>query len=74
MRIEIKNHQGILGEISNAVSVAGANIDGISSEEKEGQIYVLNLVVTVRDRIHLADIIRKIKAVPNVIKVARKKS
>lgn len=74
LRIEIKNHQGILGEISNAVSVAGANIDGISSEEKEGQIYVLNLVVTVRDRIHLADIIRKIKAVPNVIKVARKKS
>ncbi len=74
LRIEIKNHQGILGEISNAVSVAGANIEGISSEEREGQIYMINLIVTVRDRIHLADIIRKIKAIPNVIKVARKKA
>lgn len=74
LRIEIINSQGILGEISNAVSVAGANIDGISSEEKEGQIYIINLVITVRDRIHLADIMRKVKAVPNVIKVVRKKA
>ncbi len=74
IRIEIKNRQGILGEISNAISVAGANIDGISSEEKEGQIYILNIVVTVRDRIHLADIIRKLKAIDNVSKVTRKKS
>lgn len=74
LRLEIINHQGILGEISHAVSLAGANIDAISSEEKDGKIYILNLVVTVRDRIHLADIMRKIKNIENVIKVIRKKS
>ncbi|MGN1392868.1 MAG: bifunctional GTP diphosphokinase/guanosine-3',5'-bis pyrophosphate 3'-pyrophosphohydrolase [Succinivibrionaceae bacterium] len=74
LRLEIINHQGILGEISNAVSLSSANIDAITSEEKEGKIYILNLVVTVRDRIHLADIIRKIKNVSNVIRVIRKRS
>lgn len=74
LRITIKNHSGFLGELSNAITLAGANIDGISSEEKEGQIYDINLIITVRDRIHLADIMRKIKAIPNVIKVVRKKS
>ena len=74
LRITIKNHSGFLGELSNAITLAGANIDGISSEEKEGQIYDINLIITVRDRIHLADIMRKIKAIPHVIKVVRKKS
>lgn len=74
LRVTIKNSPGILGELSNAITISGANIDAISSEEKEGQFYYINLVITVRDRIHLADIMRKIKAIPNVVKVIRKKS
>lgn len=74
LRIEIVNRQGMLSEICNAVSICGANIDAIRSEEKEGQIYILNIIIAVRDRIHLANIIRKIKNIESVIKVVRKKS
>ena len=67
------NTQGMIGEISNTISVCGANISQISSETKEGQVYILNLVITVRDRLHLANIIRKIKSMNNINRVVRRK-
>jgi guanosine-3',5'-bis(diphosphate) 3'-pyrophosphohydrolase len=73
LRIEMINTQGMIGEISNTISVCGANISQISSETKEGQVYILNLVITVRDRLHLANIIRKIKSMNNINRVVRRK-
>ena len=73
LRIELENRQGILSEISNAVDIAGSQIDSINSEIKEGKVYIINLTVTVRDRLHLAGIIRRIKTIPNVIKIFRKR-
>lgn len=73
LRIELENRQGILSEISNAVDVAGSRIESINSDIKEDSIYIINLTVTVRDRIHLAGVIRRIKAVPNVLKIFRRR-
>ncbi len=73
LRIELENRQGILSEISNAVDVAGSRIEFINSEIKEDSNYIINLTVTVRDRLHLAGVIRRIKAVQNVIKIFRKR-
>ncbi len=73
LRIEMVNIQGMIGEISNAVSVCGANISQISSETKEGKVYILNLVITVRDRLHLANIMRRIKSLNNINRVVRRK-
>ena len=73
LRIELENRQGILSEISNAVDVAGSRIESINSDIKEDSIYIINLTVTVRDRIHLAGVMRRIKAVPNVLKIFRRR-
>lgn len=73
LRIELENRQGILSEISNAVDVAGSRIEAINSDIKDEHTYVINLIVTVRDRLHLANIIKRIKAVPNVLTIFRRK-
>lgn len=73
LRIELENRQGILSEISNAVDIAGSQIDAINSETKDDGTYLINLTVTVRDRLHLAGIMRRIKTVPNIKKIARRR-
>lgn len=73
LRIELINRQGILGEISNAVDLAGSQIESINSDIKDENTYIINLTVTVRDRLHLAQVIRRIKTIPNILKIFRRR-
>ena len=71
--IELENRQGIVSEISNAIDVAGSRIESINSDIKDEKTFIINLVITVRDRLHLAGVIKNIKAVPNVISIHRRR-
>ena len=71
--IELENRQGIVSEISNAIDVAGSRIESINSDIKDEKTFMMNLIVTVRDRLHLAGVIKRIKAVPNVISIHRRR-
>ena len=71
--IELENRQGIVSEISNAIDVAGSRIESINSDIKDEKTFIINLVITVRDRLHLAGVIKHIKAVPNVISIHRRR-
>lgn len=73
VRIELKNRQGILSEISNAIDIASSKIQSINSETRDDNTQVINLILTVRDRQHLARVMRFIKAIPNVTKIFRKR-
>ena len=71
--VELENRQGILSEISNAIDIAGSRIESINSDLKDEKNFIINLVVTVRDRMHLATVIKRLKAVPNVITIYRRR-
>ena len=71
LRIEIVNHQGALAKVTNVIARCESNVHSLNSEEKDSSLYVINLEITCRDRIHLADIIRKIKVMVEVQKVLR---
>ena len=71
--IELNNRQGILSEISNAVDIAGSKIESINSDLKDEKTFLINLIVTVKDNLHLTSVIKRIKAVPNVISVYRRR-
>jgi GTP pyrophosphokinase/guanosine-3',5'-bis(diphosphate) 3'-pyrophosphohydrolase len=73
LRIEIINHQGALAKVTNAIARCDSNVHSLNSEEKDSSLYVINLEITCRNRVHLADIIRKIKAMVEVQKVLRLK-
>ena len=71
LRIEIVNHQGALAKVTNAIARCESNVHSLNSEEKDSSLYVINLEITCRDRVHLANIIRKIKVMVEVQKVLR---
>lgn len=73
LRIEIINHQGALAKLTNVVAKCDSNVHTLNSGEKDTGLYVIDLELTCRDRIHLADIIRKIKVMIDVQKVVRNK-
>ncbi len=73
LRIEIINHQGALAKLTNVVATTQANIVEITTDEKESNLYVIDLGVTVKDRIHVANIMRRIRVMPDVQKVYRRK-
>ena len=69
--VEVVNHQGVLAQLANVISATGANIQGISTEERDARIYLVNLLITAKHRVHLAEIMRKIRVMPDVIRVNR---
>ncbi|MEO2268116.1 bifunctional GTP diphosphokinase/guanosine-3',5'-bis pyrophosphate 3'-pyrophosphohydrolase [Pseudoalteromonas pernae] len=73
LRVEIINHQGALAKLTSLVASTGANIVELQTDEKESNLYVIDLGITVKDRIHVANIMRRIRVMQDVQKVYRKK-
>ncbi|MGB0937259.1 MAG: bifunctional GTP diphosphokinase/guanosine-3',5'-bis pyrophosphate 3'-pyrophosphohydrolase [Colwellia sp.] len=73
LRVEIVNHQGALALLTSVVAKCDSNVHSLNSGEKDSGLYIVNMEITCRDRIHLADIIRKIKVMPDVQRVIRDK-
>ncbi|WP_038175419.1 MULTISPECIES: bifunctional GTP diphosphokinase/guanosine-3',5'-bis pyrophosphate 3'-pyrophosphohydrolase [Vibrio] len=72
--IDVQNRQGALAELTNVISNTGSNIHGLSTEERDGRLYTVTVLLTTKDRVHLAGIMRKIKAMPQTLKVRRRKN
>ncbi|MDR3477177.1 MAG: bifunctional GTP diphosphokinase/guanosine-3',5'-bis pyrophosphate 3'-pyrophosphohydrolase [Gammaproteobacteria bacterium] len=73
LRVEILNQRGSLAGLAVGISDAESNIENINAEEFDGRYFSVSLTVTVRDRIHLARVLRKIRNTNNVIRVIRVK-
>jgi guanosine-3',5'-bis(diphosphate) 3'-pyrophosphohydrolase len=73
LRVEIINHQGALAQLTNVIAKCGSNVHNLNSGEKEAGLYMIDMEITCRDRIHLANIIRKIKVMVDVQRVIRNK-
>lgn len=74
LQIDMHNHQGALAELTNVVSRTGSNIHGISTEEKDGRLYTVTLALTTKNRVHLAEIMKKIRVIPHALKVRRRRT
>jgi guanosine-3',5'-bis(diphosphate) 3'-pyrophosphohydrolase len=71
LRIELINHQGTLATLTNTVASCGSNIVGLQTEEKESNIYYINIELTIKNRLQLANVMRKIRIMPEVQRVSR---
>ncbi|NOH80858.1 bifunctional GTP diphosphokinase/guanosine-3',5'-bis pyrophosphate 3'-pyrophosphohydrolase [Vibrio sp. RE86] len=72
--VDVQNRQGALAELTNVISKTGSNIHGLSTEERDGRLYTVTVLLTTKDRVHLAGIMRKIKAMPHTLKVRRRRN
>jgi guanosine-3',5'-bis(diphosphate) 3'-pyrophosphohydrolase len=71
LRIELINHQGTLATLTNTVASCGSNIIGLQTEEKESNIYYIDIELTIKNRVQLANVMRKIRIMPEVQRVSR---
>ncbi|MFQ3191963.1 MAG: guanosine-3',5'-bis(diphosphate) 3'-pyrophosphohydrolase [Paraglaciecola sp.] len=71
LRIELINHQGTLATLTNTVASCGSNIVGLQTEEKESNIYYIDIELTIKNRLQLSKVMRKIRSMPEVQRVSR---
>lgn len=71
--VMVKNERGVLAIMALAVSDAGANIEDINVNNRDGQYYNVNLNVLVKNRQHLAKVLKRLRQVPQVDKISRLK-
>ena len=69
----VKNERGVLAILALAVSDADANIDDISVNIRELDYYRVNFKMLVKNRKHLARVLKNLRAVPQVKKIIRYK-
>ena len=73
IRVEVGNKRGVLATVASTISESASNIENVSSEERDGLTSTLVFVLTTRNREHLARIIRRLRVLPQVIRIARVK-
>ncbi len=71
LRIELAHQRGLIALLAGTISEADANIDKINVDERDGRISVIQLGISVRDRVHLARIIRKLRGLAGVSRITR---
>jgi GTP pyrophosphokinase/guanosine-3',5'-bis(diphosphate) 3'-pyrophosphohydrolase len=73
IRVFIVNKQGMLAKLTTVIASQDSNIQDLATDDRDSGDYVIKITLSVRDRIHLANVMRKIRVTPDVIKVYRRK-
>ena len=71
LRVEVENRMGVLAAVAAAIAGTETNIDHVELQERDPQTSILVFELRVRDRKHLAGIVRVIRRMPEVLKVFR---
>lgn len=74
LRVELEHDRGMIAVIAATVTDANANIERINLLEKDARLGIVNIVVSVHDRVHLADVIKRIRTIKGINKITRVKS
>ncbi len=71
IRLDIANQKGVLATVAAAIATAGANIDNVVFEDRDGLNSSLKFIVEVENRTHLAAIMRTLREIKQVNRIAR---
>ena len=68
---DVYNKRGVLAELAATISHSSADIEDVHVKDKDGRYSEVSMLVTVRDRKHLAQVLRRIRALETTIRVVR---
>ena len=69
--VGVLNERGVLGRIAVAIAEGDSNILNVHVEDEEAQVALIHFKIQVRDRTHLARVIRSLRRVKHVVQIAR---
>lgn len=73
IRVEAINRRGVLATIAATISLMDSNINNVNIEARDGKYSSINFVIGVRDRVHLAKVMRRIRSLDIVSRINRVK-
>ena len=71
VRIEARNTPGVLANISTSIGEAGSNIETVAQPEANPETATLLFKLSVKDRTHMARLLRRLRRNSNVLRVHR---
>jgi len=71
IQVEALNKTGLLAEVAAMIADSDSNIEQVAVIDRHEDGTILTFLLQVKDRIHLARIMRNIKRMPNVLRVSR---
>jgi len=71
IRVHVANRTGVLAAVAAAIASTETNIEHVSIDEQDADTAVLTFELRVRDRRHLARLVRVIRRMPDVTRVTR---
>jgi guanosine-3',5'-bis(diphosphate) 3'-pyrophosphohydrolase len=71
LRAELQNSRGVLATIATIIADGDSNIESINTGDKDGNLSIVNLCIAVRDRVHLAAVIKRLRNSKVVTKITR---
>jgi guanosine-3',5'-bis(diphosphate) 3'-pyrophosphohydrolase len=71
IQVDTINKPGVLAEVASTIGDSGSNIEQVEVLGRHEDCSVLSFLILVKDRNHLARIIRDVRNMPNVVRVSR---
>jgi GTP pyrophosphokinase len=73
VKIGAVNQRGVLAKVAAAIAEAGSNIDNVSIDEERGVYRTMLFTIQVQNRLHLARVMKSLRRIPDVVRLARVK-
>ncbi len=74
LRVEVEHQRGIIATLANTITGTEANIEKMTMSDRDAQFTIVNLTLLVRNRIHLARVMKRVRVIKSVTKVTRVKN
>jgi guanosine-3',5'-bis(diphosphate) 3'-pyrophosphohydrolase len=71
--VDVLNQRGVLASITSALSELDSNIADLHVDPRDGRHNSLTFLISVKNRTHLAKVMRKIRLIKSVSRILRKK-
>jgi GTP pyrophosphokinase/guanosine-3',5'-bis(diphosphate) 3'-pyrophosphohydrolase len=72
IRVTVKNVRGALGRVAVAIAQAGVNIEQVNMDGGNPGLYTeMSFLVQVRERAHLAMLMRSLRRIPDIVRIIR---
>ena len=74
IRMVVANQRGVLAKVAASIAEAGSNIDNVAMEGEDGSAYTnMTFTLQVENRVHLAQVMKNLRRIQEVVRIARVK-
>ena len=71
IHLNVNNQRGVLATVAAAIADTDANINSVEMKERDDRDTSLRFIIKVKNRVHLAKVIRKIRLIKSVSQIDR---